>query len=180
MAHKVMCRACGIKFDTDNLKEGIDWVKPITNYYYHKKCYDDYCSKAKDIEKVLSDDEWQDYIFTYISRELRGKYNFPVCCAQIRKYVKEKGYTPKGIFFALQYFYTVKGNKWDDEKNTLGIVPYIYADSCLYWNERETRCAGIMRSIQEQIAALSSRETVKVKKKKEIKPVLKSFNLDEV
>ena len=117
------CRICKQQID----KEKDDWVMPSRNYYFHRKCYHDW----KKTEPLV-DEEWKPFIYDFISRDLKVSYNYHMVEAQLKKFLKEK-MTMKGVYFALKYFYDIKGNDWDKGNGGIGIVPYIYKDAFNYY-----------------------------------------------
>lgn len=150
------CRICHEQID----KEKDDWIKPVNNYYYHKKCYQDWKQS-----KPLIDAEWKPFIYDFISRDLKQSYNYHMIEAQLKKFLKEN-MTMKGIYFALKYFYEVKHNNWDKGNGGIGIVPYIYKESCTYWATQERINNGIVAEIERQLREVTERnQTVVVKKK---------------
>ena len=162
----VKCRVCKKTIDRNIEVEGTDWVQPSRNFYYHKSCYESFKN-----EKESNDSElWFDRIFDYFSHDLKIPYNFMKCRQQIKEYLK-KGYTTKGIYFALKYFYEIK--KGDPEKcqGGIGIVPYIYNESAEYWTNQTFRNKEVLNNI---IAQIEDREkatpTVYHKTKKQQKP----------
>ena len=71
---RVMCRECRKTFDRDKLKEGIDWVMPSKNYYYHKDCYELWVSKRqnkKDYTSTKEDEEYIRDIYDYLTKDLK-------------------------------------------------------------------------------------------------------------
>lgn len=157
MAH---CRICKTEIDKDN----DDWVMPSTNWYYHRSCYENW-KKAT----PASDEEYKAYIYDFISRDLKASYDYHMCEAQRKKFVKENKMTNKGIFFALKYFYQIKHNNWDKGHGGIGIIPYIYTESCEYWIAQERKSSGIVAEIEAQMRDAAERQKTVVKKK-ETKP----------
>ena len=121
--------------------------------------------------RAFSDEEYKAYIYDFISRDLKVSYNYHMCEAQREKFVKE-GKTNKGIFFALKYFYEVKHNDWEKGHGGLGIIPYIYNESCEYWVAQERKTNGIVRMIEQQMQAAAERKKTIVQKQ-EAKPKFK-------
>ena len=160
------CRICDIEID----KEKDDWVKPVTNWYYHRKCYQDWKEATP-----ATDEEYKAYIYDFISRDLKVSYNYHMCEAQRKKFIKEHKMTNKGIFFALKYFYEIKKGDWDKGHGGFGIIPYIYNESCTYWALREKDSAGVVNEIEYQMRAAAERKT-KTIKKQDIKP--RKFTVD--
>ena len=159
------CRICKIDID----KEHDDWVMPSKNWYYHRKCYEDWKHATP-----ATDEEYKAYIYDFISRDLKVSYDYHMCEAQRQKFVKEN-MTNKGIFFALKYFYNVKQNDWDKGHGGIGIVPFIYTESCTYWANQERKNNGIIAEIEQQMRAASERQ-IKVVAKKQTKP--RKFEVD--
>ena len=73
--------------------------------------------------------------------------------------------TNKGILFALKYFYEVKHGDWEKGHGGIGIIPFIYNDSCAYWAARERQSAGTIAEIERQMRAAAERKKVSVTKK---------------
>ena len=163
------CRVCKRQI---NKKED-DWIMPSKNYYYHKKCYENW----KKVEPA-SDEEYKDLIYDFIKRDLKKDYDFWVCEAQREKFLKQK-MTNKGILFALKYFYEVKHGDWEKGHGGIGIVPFIYNDACAYWAARERQAEGTIAEIERQMIAASQR-TERVVRKKEIKPRKTVISLDAI
>ena len=53
----VMCRICRKRFDKEKLVEGVDWINPVKNMYYHKKCHDDWKTEHGDVTANKADEE---------------------------------------------------------------------------------------------------------------------------
>ena len=151
------CRLCNIEID----KEKDDWVMPSKNYYYHRQCYKNW-KKAE----LKDDEDYVDLIYDFIARDLKVTYDWWVCEAQRKKFVKEK-MTNKGILFALKYFYEVKHGDWEKGHGGIGIVPFIYSDACAYWAARERQSAGTIAEIERQMREAAERKKVSISKKKE-------------
>lgn len=162
MSHLVKCRICKQKFDTDATTE---WIMPSTNYYYHLKCYQDFGKKTKDIYAELEDDLWFQACWDFLRKDLKVNLNFQKVKSQWDNFLKKK-MTAKGIFFCLKYFYDVQKGAVDRAEGGIGIVPYIYTQSCEYWAQREQREVGICQKIEDQIRANFDREKIQVTQKK--------------
>lgn len=148
------CRVCGELID----KEKDDWIMPSKNWYYHTKCYESWKHSTP-----ATDEEYVDYIYDYIARDLKVSYDYHMCEAQREKFTKDK-MTNKGIFFALKYFYDIKHNNWDKSHGGIGIVPYIYTESCSYWANREKKSKGTVAEIERQMREAAERTKIKIKK----------------
>ena len=152
MAH---CRVCKEVID----KSADDWIMPKRNYYYHKTCYKNW----KEAEHV-NDDDYIELIYDYISRDLKVKYDWYICEAQRKKFIKENNMTNKGILFALKYFYDIKHGDWSKGHGGIGIIPFIYTDSCSYWAAQERKSAGIIKQIEMQMRESANRHKTIIKK----------------
>ena len=167
MAH---CRVCKAEID----KEKDDWIRPVRNYYYHKKCYQNW--KKATFE---NDEEYVDLIYDFIARDLKVSYDWWICEAQRKKFLKEK-MTNKGILFALKYFYEIKHGDWEKGHGGIGIVPFVYNDSCAYWAARERRSAGTIAEIERQMRAAASQVNIRVKKHEKRKNIVDFSILDSL
>lgn len=154
----VHCRVCGGDIDRNADPNGKEWIMASRNYFYHKKCYEDWKNSTP-----ATDEEYKDFIYDYIARDLKVTYDYHMCEAQREKFVKDN-MTNKGIFFALKYFYDIKHNDWDKGHGGIGIVPFIYNESCTYWVGRERKSAGVVAEIERQMREAAERTKVKVKK----------------
>lgn len=164
------CRICKIEID----KEKDDWVMPSKNYYYHRKCYEDW--KKSEPPK---DEKWIPFIYDFISRDMKFSYNYHMCEAQRKQFIKDGKGTNKGIFFALKYFYEIKQGDWEKGHGGLGIVPYIYNEACNYWIEQERKTKGIVADIERQLREAENR-TKKVVVQKQIQPRKMKIDLNSI
>ena len=161
----VKCCICNERdIDRNVLVEDKDYIRKGTKYY-HIKCYEDWKSS-----KPTTDEEYKGFIYDFLSRDLKVPYDYYMIEAQIKKFTKEHQYTIKGIFFALKYFYEIKGGDWDKGYGGIGIVPFIYNESRAYWILRERESNGIVAQIEQQMKEAEKREVKTVirqnKKKK--------------
>ena len=165
------CRICDQIID----KEKDDWIMPSKNWYYHRKCYDDW--KAAEPN---SDEEYIDLIYDFIARDLKESYDWWVCEAQRKKFIKDNKMTNKGILFALKYFYEIKHGDWKKGHGGIGIIPFVYSDSCAYWAARERQSEGIIKEIERQMREAIDRPKVHVKRKERKKKVVDFSVLDKL
>lgn len=174
----VMCRACKQRFNRNdpNLTEGVDYVKPSKNMYYHKICYDDYQTSKLDIHAAKSDEVWFDAAWDYLRKELKHSFNFIKVKKQWLSFLNNK-MTAKGLYFSLRYFYEVKKGDVEKSENGIGIIPHIYQESCEYWFEREARMRRICQAIEQQILEAEKQKVITVKL---IKPQKAEKSLDEL
>ena len=164
------CRVCKEKID----KTKDDWIMPSKNYYYHKSCY-----KSWKKAEFSNDEDYIDLIYDFISRDLKVTYDYHMCEAQRKKFIKDNNMTNKGILFALKYFYEVKHGDWSKGHGGIGILPFIYGDSCAYWAALERKTKGIVADIERQMREAAERRKAVVKKQ-EIKPRKFQVNFNEL
>ena len=148
------CRVCKVEID----KEKDDWIMPSKNWYYHRKCYNDWKQSTP-----ATDEEYRAFIYDFIARDLKVSYDYHMCKAQIDKFVKE-GKTVKGIFFTLKYFYEIKHGDWNKGHGGIGIVPFVYNEACTYWVAQERKTKGIVADIERQMRAAAERKQTVVHK----------------
>ena len=148
MANNIVhCRVCGREIHKSTTREGIDWIMPSRNYYFHKSCYDNWRNSNS------GDDQfWVDRMYDLLARDLKMSYDFWVCEGQRKKFLK-KNMTNKGIYYTLLWFYTVNNGDRSKARGGIGIVEYVYNQACSYWVELEERHAGILSQIDEQLCA---------------------------
>ena len=169
MAKTIMveCRICKEKFNRLDpaLVEGFDFVQPVKKWYYHKSCYDAYEEGKTDINGEMSEELWLKAIWDYLRKDLKGDFNYVKVRRQWQAFLKKK-MTAKGMYFALRYFFEIRKNDVSKCENGIGIIPHIYEEACIYWEERENRDKGIVAAIEEQIKQAQSQNIVNVKIKK--------------
>lgn len=163
------CRICKQQID----KSKNDWIMPSTNYYYHKECYEKW--KHSNPEK---DEAWKSLIYDFLSRDLKVSYNYFMCESQFKKFVETNKYTYRGILFALKYFYEVKHGDWDKGHGGIGIIPYIYNESCAYWADQEHKQKGIIDKIERQMRERQQRATKTIRHK--VEPRTLNIDFDAV
>lgn len=175
MAHYVTCRLCKEKFDAKPEDKNITWIMPSKNFYYHLKCYQEFKGKAS---VSAEDADWVELIYDYLARDLHVSYNFHMCETQRKSFIKKNNFTNKGIFFALKYFYEVKHGDWGRSGGGIGIIPFIYEESCNYWVTKESKERGIIERITQQMQELHNRDVVKVERRHTKKR--KGYQLEDI
>lgn len=156
------CKYCGREID----KENEEYVK-TTNYYYHTSCREDgkgirFCQSCKqtftDTDEIITykgkkyhkdcfpEIEDRTLLYDYCCKLWGLKSPGPVIISQAKKY-RSQGYTFRGMYYSLVYFYEVKGNDRNKVKGeeTIGIIPYIYNDARKYYegvNSKQTEIAN--------------------------------------
>lgn len=133
-----ICYYCHNTIDIDTEK----FYKPVINRYAHEKCYK---------ENYNDDTEYIDKIYSFLKEDLLINYNFLQCEKQRACYVKDLGYTNKGILDALKYFYLVKKMTPEKSGNRIGIVPYIYNEAKEYYENIEKKKEQLVQVVSEQI-----------------------------
>lgn len=179
LAHKVKCRACGNYFDRDLLLEDVDWVMPSKNHYYHKNCYEQWARRKQDLDTTLTNDEWFEALKYYLNHEIKAPIDYRKMTSQWNNFLKQKK-TAKGIYFAMRYFYDVaKGNK-EQSQGGIGIVSFIYQDSCYYWEEKFKHDNTVLEKIERQIRDQLLQKTNLVKQTKKVEKRRKAISLDDI
>ena len=168
----VHCRVCKKSIDRNAETDG---VMASRNYYFHKDCYD----KWKNSQSGSDDDYWILMIYDFLKRDLKVEYNYFMCEGQRIKYTKKNGYTNRGIYFTLRYFYEVKNGDWEKGHGGLGIIPYVYKDAMEYWSNHEQRQSEILEQVLAQAEERAARTTIKVTRQPKPKPEPK-YNLDDL
>lgn len=160
MAHIVKCRLCKQQFDTTKLSEN-EWIMPDPRCYYHRSCYEDWKTNRNNAKADGRDSNfWYESLIDYLYRDIKMSMDFSKINSQWASFTKpERKMTPKGIYFAIRYYYDVMHGDAEKALGGIGIVPNIYNDSAQYWVDLETRKAGTLDAIIEQI------------KKREMRPV---------
>lgn len=177
--HIIECRICGEKFDISNLQENVDWVMPSKNYYYHKSCYDEWKGKSPAVSAKATDKEWYAYLESYLAKDLKMSINYAKFVSQWNNFQKKK-MTPKGIFFAIKYYYDVlKGDK-EKAEGGIGIVASIYSDSCKYWIEQEKKQEGIVANIERQLKERNEQEKVVLRVEPKKKKKRFNYNIEDI
>lgn len=87
------------------------------------------CAK-KDAERPRDD---KDIFNEYIMKIYDEEFVPPNILKQANHYIAEYGFTFKGMYRALKYFYEVKGNKVDKSRKTIGIIPYVYKQAEIFF-----------------------------------------------
>lgn len=136
-----ICRICKKEID----KTASDWIMPSRNYYYHKTCYDTWRNL-----KNRSDEDWTTMIYDFLARDIKVSYNWHQIESQRKNLIKEHGFTNKGIYFTLYWYFYNKRQTWKEEYG-IGIVPYIYEEAKYYWEEQERKTKGIMKQIEDLV-----------------------------
>lgn len=124
MAHKVKCFYCGHTFDRDK-----EPAVPIEGKrrYAHKACYE------KSIKLLEEEKQNREDLENYIKQLFNYEIIPDIVEKQINDYLLNKNYTYTGILNALKYFYEIKHGDKEKSYGRIGIVPYIYEDSRLYY-----------------------------------------------
>jgi hypothetical protein len=177
MSHIIQCRLCKTRFDTE--KE--EFVLVGKRSYYHKKCYEEWVRGRNDARTYGDELFWRESVIDYLYRDVKMSINFSKLDNQWNNFIKpERKMTPKGIYFALRYYYDVMKGSTEKALGGIGIVPSIYADSARYWENLEMKKAGTIEAIIEQIKERQNRPVQTVIRKKEPKKDKSKFSLDDI
>ena len=179
MAHIVHCRVCKHEIDIDSSH---DWIMPATNWYYHPSCYKDWIARKSDraITVDREEQDWFDLLKDYLWRDLKMPgSDWAKVHSQWRNYLTKK-YTPKGIYFAVIYFYEVQHGNAELAKGGIGIVSNIYNESAQYWSNLEMKRKGTLEDIVKQMTARLNRPTVSIKDTNRRNTSRIKYSLDDI
>lgn len=123
MAHYVICRYCGERFNRDK----VPCVPVDGRRYAHVDC-----ANAAAAGRSKEEIDYENLI-AYIKGLLKiDKLNQKIV-HQLKDYKENKGYTYSGIHKSLIYFYEIKRNSVEKANGGIGIVPYVYDDAKAYY-----------------------------------------------
>ena len=182
----VHCRICKGTIDRDNQS---DWIMPQEKFYYHIACHDDFAKKKGaikegDIYIEADDDLWKSAVYDYLKKDVKISLDFRKFNSQWELFLK-RGFTAKGIYFTLRYFYEIEKGDTSKSENGIGIVPHVYERGTCYWGERNMHDKGICARIEAQIMQMREqkihvvRQAPKVAKKPVIDLAAIAFEEDE-
>lgn len=162
--HIVKCRICHQSFDTEQLDKK-DWVMPNPRCYYHTSCYEDW-KVNKDNVKASNKDIvfWYESLVDYLYRDVKMSINFAKLKNQWENFTKPNKYTPKGVYFAIRYYYDVLHGDAEKAQGGIGIVNSIYSDAAQYWVDLENKKSGTIDAIIKQIEERKARPVQKIVK----------------
>ena len=178
MAHIITCRICKKKFDID----AEDYVLVGQKAYYHKACYDEWRGTKDHVTANNTDENfWYEAMVDYLYRDVKmGDMDFSKIRRQWGNFVKpSRGFTPKGVYFAIRYFYDVLHGDVQKAQGGIGIVSSIYNDSAEYWVKMENKKEGTLEAIIQQIRERNARPVIVVTRKKEKKNKAR-WSLDDI
>lgn len=154
MGRIVKCAHCGCNMDKDSSIRYKD-------KNYHPEC----CREVKEKEKVT------DYICSLFNLKKPGPRNYTL----LKRYIEQEGYTYKGIFYSLKYFYEVQKHDTKKSNESIGIVPYVYEEAQKYFEELESKREKIKDAVPQ---VDTQKVTVKVHANQNTKK--KIINLDDL
>ena len=146
MARQVKCPMCSNLNDKENTKK-------IDNKYY---CID--CAKKREEEKAKHKNDWEE-LFEYICELYNIKTLTGMMFKQIKEFRDTYGYTNKGIFLTLKYYYEVLENEVKEDTG-LGIVVYYYEKAKQHFIE--------IRDVKRHVEDFEVNEQIKIVKIKNI------------
>ena len=124
----------------------------------------------------MSEDFWYEAMVDFLYRDIKAPVDFSKLRSQWDNFTRTN-MTPKGIYFAVRYFYEVQKGDKSKMEGGIGIVPYIYNDSREYWAQLEYKKEGTLDAILEQMKTRLARPVEKIApKKKEVKTVRWELN----
>lgn len=177
MAHIIQCRICKNRFDTE--KE--EYVLVGQRSYYHKSCYEEWVRGRNNAKTCGDEDFWKESVIDYLYRDIKMTVDFVKLNSQWAAFTKpERNMTPKGVYFALRYYYDVLHGNKEKALGGIGIVPTLYRESAQYWENLEMRKSGTIDAIIEQIKARQNRPVKMVTHKATPKKDKSKFSLDDI
>ena len=93
---------------------------------------------------------------------------------------KAQGMPYRGQLLTLKYFFEVKKNSIEKAKGSIGIIPFIYAEARVYYENKAKKADDIANSIKKQLEKdrieikYNPEDYMKQKKKK------KKINLEDI
>ena len=125
MAHKCKCIYCKAEFDRDKFP----YVQITARRYAHKEC-----AEKNSVQKTQSEQDY-DLLVNYIESLFGVGFVSAKVAKQIRDYRLQYNYTFGGMYWALVYWYEVRGADKDKANSGIGIVPYIYDQAKEYYTK---------------------------------------------
>ena len=181
MTHIVKCRLCKEQFDTDKIPRE-DWTLVGQRSYYHSSCYNEWVKAKQTVTSNVTDEEfWRESLVDYLYRDIKMTINFSKLDRQWKNFIKpEKKMTPKGIYFAVRYYYDILKGDATKAQGGIGIVPNIYSDSAQYWVDLESKKAGTLDAIIKQIKDREARPVQYIQKNKKENKTKAKWSLDNI
>jgi hypothetical protein len=105
-------------------------------------------------EKMGAD---KDLFFYYVA-DLFGLPVEDICFYQAAKMIA-KGYTYRGMYLTLKYFYEIKKGNKEKANKTIGIIPYVYEEAKRHYSSKEYKKINIEKEIAEYVE--KKREIIK-------------------
>ena len=181
MSHIVKCRLCKEQFDTNKMSSA-EWTLIGKRSYYHTSCYNEWVKGKQTVKSDVTDEDfWHESMIDYLYRDVKMSMDFAKIDNQWRSFTKpERKMTPKGIYFAVRYYYDILKGNAEKAQGGIGIVPNIYNDSAQYWVDLENKKSGTLEAIVVQIRQREARPVRYIQKtEKKTKPKTK-WSLDNI
>lgn len=164
MAHIVICKYCGEKFDRD--KE--PFIEVSCRRYSHKACYDK-------IENAIPQEE-KDY--EKLEKYIKKLFNTNVINTKIRKQIKDfkkdYNYSYSGMLKTLYWWYEIKGNSIDLAQQGIGIIPFVYKDA-----EKYFYTIYLAKAVNESMNAYKPEiENIQISSPRAVTSARKLFNIE--
>lgn len=124
-SRKPKCPTC--KKDVDK-SLGEDSFVCYKSRYYHKECFE---TIKEDISDKQQEEMDRQELNLYIAQLYNVKYPSPFLLKQVKNF-REEGYTYKGMYLTLKYFFDTLGNKVKEDTG-IGIIPYMYEKTTKFY-----------------------------------------------
>ena len=141
---KVICKYCGASFNRD-----IEPYVKVSNRYAHAERHKVQEEHTQQLRKLT------DYIKRLYSPH---EPDWRMIGTQIQRY-KDEGMTYYGMYYTLEFFFVVKGNKVDPNVG-IGIIPYQYKKAQAYYQN--------LNNTYTQAAKIEAQEKVEIGQKQEV------------
>lgn len=167
MANNPICPYCGKevhKASVDCVKNEIEGLG-LRRYYHidcHKLAQDKpknewpyNCKKAETKEGEIK--LYTDIIYDYMLKEQKVLPNYKKIYSQLENFYKKRpALKPKGCFLTIKYHYEIKNKNQREDKSEggIGIVPFLYDEAKIYWEDKAEHDSTIIAKIEKQIEEL--------------------------
>lgn len=186
----VKCSGCGGEFVRDISKYRNTWLASTNKSlseevkrgtYWHTECFDTWEQDARNINNEYTEEQEWSLVQNYLELDLNMKVDWSRCRQQWNRLIKNnKIYSPKGIRYALYYYYEIKHGDVAKANGGIGIVPFIYEDSKKYWYQNESKRRGFVAAIEEQILKREAKKIEEFKLPERHKRVMPTWSIEDI
>lgn len=110
---------------------------------YHEKNFHFECAKKQ---------EEKDILMEYVCKLFGLKRPGPTVYSQLKTFMEKNNYyTYKGVLNALKYFYEIQKNSTKKSNQGIGIVPYVYDEAAVYFENVDLKQEVIKNKLIKQL-----------------------------